>query len=135
MKEAYALGEIPTRHWQANRAYFHRVVFAYTLLNWFRRVCLPEPWQPLTLPTVRQRLLLIPGDLVRPQGKPVLKLPHSFPYQEEFLETLKRTSISGVRGRTCYFYAGFRLTLTAPRTTGRASKIHQRRVGKCGRQR
>lgn len=90
MKEAYALGKIPTGDWQANRAYFQLVVFAYNLLNWFRRLCLPEPWQRLTLPTIRQRLLLIPGELVRPQGKPVLKLPHSFPYQEEFLSTLKR---------------------------------------------
>jgi hypothetical protein len=90
MKDAYALGKIPTGHWEANRAYFQLVVFAYNLLNWFRRICLPEPWQRLTLPTIRQRLLLIPGELVRPQGKPVLKLPQSFPYQEEFLTTLKR---------------------------------------------
>jgi Transposase DDE domain group 1 len=90
MKEAYALGKIPTGDWEANRAYFQLVVFAYNLLNWFRRFCLPDPWQRLTLPTIRQRLLLIPGELVRPQGKPVLKLPHSFPYQDEFLTTLKR---------------------------------------------
>ncbi len=90
MKEAYALGKIPTGHWEANRAYFQLVVFAYNVLNWFRRLCLPDPWQRLTLPTIRQRLLLIPGELVRPQGRPVLKLPHSFPYQDEFLNTLKR---------------------------------------------
>lgn len=79
MKEAYALGKIPTGDWRANRAYFQLVVFAYNVLNWFRRLCLPEPWQRLTLPTIRHRLLLIPGELVRPQGKPVLKLPQSFP--------------------------------------------------------
>jgi hypothetical protein len=90
MKEAYALGKIPTGDWEANRAYFQLVVFAYNLLNWFRRLCLPEPWQRLTLPTIRRRLLLIPGELVRPQGKPVLKLPQGFPYQEEFLTTLNR---------------------------------------------
>ena len=66
------------------------MVFAYNLLNWFRRFCLPAPWQRLTLPTIRQRLLVIPGELVRPQGKPVLKLPESFPYQEEFLATARR---------------------------------------------
>ena len=90
MKDAYALGKIPTGDWEANCAYFQLVVFAYNLLNWFRRFCLPEPWQRLTLPTIRQRLLLIPGELVRPQGKPVLKLPQSFPYQEEFLATQRR---------------------------------------------
>ena len=90
MKEAYALGKIPTGDWAANCAYFQLVVFAYNLLNWFRRFCLPDPWQRLTLPTIRQRLLVIPGELVRPQGKPVLKLPASFPYQEEFLATSRR---------------------------------------------
>jgi len=84
MKEAYALGKIPTGDWEANCAYFQLVVFAYNLLNWFRRFCLPEPWQRLTLPTIRQRLLVIPAELVRPQGKPVLKMPQSFPYQQEF---------------------------------------------------
>jgi len=90
MKEAYALGKIPTRDWAANQAYFQLVVFAYNLLNWFRRFCLPTPWQRLTLPTIRQRLLLVPGELVRPQGRPLLKLPQSFPYQDEFLATLRR---------------------------------------------
>jgi len=90
MKEAYALGKIPTGDWEANRAYFQLVVFAYNLLNWFRRFCLPGPWQRLTLPTIRQRLLIIPGELVRPQGKPVLKLSQSFPYQQEFFATSRR---------------------------------------------
>jgi hypothetical protein len=31
------------------------------------------------------RLLVIPSQLVQPQAKPLLKLPESFPYQEEFL--------------------------------------------------
>jgi len=90
MKEAYALGKIPTGDWAANCAYFQLVVFAYNLLNWFRRFCLPEPWHRLTLPTIRQRLLVIPGELVRPQGRPVLKLPRSFPYQEEFFATQRQ---------------------------------------------
>jgi Transposase DDE domain group 1 len=84
MKEAYALGKLSTGDWEANSAYFQLVVFAYNLLNWFRRFCLPEPWQRLTLPTIRNRLLVIPAELVRPQEKPVLKLPQSFPYQQEF---------------------------------------------------
>lgn len=34
LKEAYALGKIPTGSWRANVAYFHLTVFAYNLLNW-----------------------------------------------------------------------------------------------------
>lgn len=50
---AYALGKIRMSEWEANRVYFHLVVFTYNLLNWFRRFSLPEPWQRLTLPTIR----------------------------------------------------------------------------------
>lgn len=90
MKEAYALGKIPTGEWEANRAYFHLVVFSYNLLNWFRRFALPPTWQHLTLQTIRHRLLLVPAELVRPQRRPILKLPRNFPYQDEFLSTLDR---------------------------------------------
>ncbi len=62
-----------------------RTMLAMRTMRW-----LPEAWQRFTLLTIRQRLLLIPGELVRPQGMPVLKLPQSFPYQDEFLSTMKR---------------------------------------------
>jgi hypothetical protein len=95
MKEAYALGKIPTGLWDANAAYFQLVVFAYNLLNWFKRLCVPSEWQRLTLQTLRQRLLLIPAELVRPQGRAVLKMPQSYPHKEAFLKTLKQ--IAGLR--------------------------------------
>lgn len=53
LKEAYALGKIPTRYWEANVAYFHLVGFAYNLLNWFKRFCLPEPYDRHSLQTIR----------------------------------------------------------------------------------
>jgi len=88
LKEAYALGKIPTRHWQANVAYFHLVGFSYNLLNWFKRFCLPEPFRRASLTTIRSRLLAIPGELVRPQGVPILKLPASFRHRQLFSKTL-----------------------------------------------
>jgi hypothetical protein len=90
MKEGYALGNIPTGVWKANVAYFHLVVFAYNLLHWFQRLCVPPEWAGLTLPTLRQRLLLIPAELVRPQGRAILRMPHSYPHQDIFQETLRR---------------------------------------------
>jgi hypothetical protein len=90
LKEAYALGKIPSRRWAVNEAYFHLVVFAYNLLNWFRRLCVPPALQRWSLRTLRNQLLLVPGELVRPQGRPVLKLPESFPHQQAFRETLDR---------------------------------------------
>lgn len=90
LKEAYALGKIPTRDWHANVAYFHLVGFAYNLLNWFKRLCLPEPLTRASLVTIRTKLLAIPAELVRPHGTTTLKLPASFRYQTLFKETLRR---------------------------------------------
>jgi hypothetical protein len=90
LKEAYALGKIPSRRWEVNDAYFQLVVLAYNLLNWFRRLCLPPKLQRWTLGTIRNQLLLIPGELVRPQGVPTLKLPESFPHQDVFREALRK---------------------------------------------
>lgn len=86
--EAYALGKIPRRDWPSNHAYFHLVLLAYNLLNWFKRFCLPPQWQRLNLQTIRNRLLLVPAQLVRPQGRPTLKLPASFPYEKVYRQTL-----------------------------------------------
>lgn len=90
LKEAYALGKIPSHRWEVNEAYFHVVVFAYNLLNWFRRLCVPPPLQRWSLRTLRHQLLLIPAELVRPQGNPTLKLPGNFPHQHAFWATPKQ---------------------------------------------
>lgn len=90
LKEAYALGKIPTKIWAANVAYFQLVVLAYNLLNWLKRLCVAPAWQRLTLHTLRNQLLLIPAELIRPQGTPVLKMPSSYPHQKPFRDTLKR---------------------------------------------
>jgi hypothetical protein len=90
LKEASALGKIPGRRWEANETYSQLVVFAYNLLNWFRRLCVPPDLQRWSLQTLRNQLLLVPGELVRPQNIPTLKLPRSFPHQKAFWETLRR---------------------------------------------
>jgi len=90
LKEAYALGKIPTGHWQANVAYFHLVAFAYNLLNWFKRFCLPDTYSRRSLQTIRRDLLAIPGELVRPQGIPTIRLPVSYPHRDLFVKVLAR---------------------------------------------
>ena len=89
LPEAYTLGKIPTRDWASNQAYFHMVLLAYNLINWFKRLCLPDDWQRLNLQTIRNRLLLVPAQLLRPQGRPILSLPSSYPYSKTFIQVLK----------------------------------------------
>jgi hypothetical protein len=92
LKDAYTLGKIPSRRWEVNESYFQLVVFAYNLLNWFRRLCVPPELQRWSLRTLRHQLLLVPAELVRPQRMPTLKLPRSFPHQQAFWDTLRRIS-------------------------------------------
>jgi len=87
--EAYTLGKIPSKDWASNQAYFHLILLAYNLTQWFQRLCLPPEWQSLNLQTIRNRLLVIPAQLIRPQGRPVLNLPNSYPYTKTFLQILK----------------------------------------------
>ena len=90
LKGNYPLGKIPTKHFAANEAYFHILLFAYNLINWFKRLCLSKEFQKMTLRTLRSRLLVIPGELIRPENRPTLKLPENFPYKKEFESAIKK---------------------------------------------
>jgi hypothetical protein len=65
------------------------VLFAYNLVNWFKRLCFPPDWQQLNLQTIRNRLFLVPGQLIRPQGRPTLSLPNSYLYSKTFMQILQ----------------------------------------------
>lgn len=82
LKEDYPLAKIPTKHFRANEAYFHLLLFAYNLINWFKRLCLPKEFQNITLKTLRIQLLFVPGELVRTDNKPALKFPSNFWYKD-----------------------------------------------------
>jgi hypothetical protein len=90
LKEDYPLAKIPTKHFAANEAYFHLLLFAYNLVNWFKRLCLPKEFQNMTLKTLRTRLLFVPSELVRTDNKPVLKFPVNFWYKDKIEYTLKQ---------------------------------------------
>jgi hypothetical protein len=90
LKDAYALGKIPTKDFQANEAFFQIVLLAYNLLNWFKRLCAPRHLQRANLQRLRQRLFVVPSQLVRPGGVPTLRIAPSYAYEADFLETLRR---------------------------------------------
>jgi hypothetical protein len=90
LKGDYPLGKIPTKHFAANEAYFHTLLFSYNLINWFKRLCLPTEFQNMTLKTLRARLLFIPGELIRPDNRPTLKLPANLLYKHAFEYAIKK---------------------------------------------
>lgn len=95
LKGAYPLGKIPTRHFLANETYFHLLLLAYNLVNWFKRLCLPQDFQTSTLQTLRHRIFLMPAQLLRTDNRPRLAMPSSGPretawkYAMQKIERLK----------------------------------------------
>lgn len=89
LKEGYATGKIPTKDFEANAAFFQITLFAYNLLNWFKRLCLPEKYHRMTIESLRRRLFVVPAELVYPKGMAVLKFSEDYPDKDGFLQTLQ----------------------------------------------
>ena len=89
LKGDYALGHIPGHHFFANETYFHLLLLAYNLVNWFKRLCLPPEFHNATLQTLRQQILLMPAQLVHTGNSPRLDLPASGRRQVAWLHALR----------------------------------------------
>jgi hypothetical protein len=92
LKNDYPVAKIPTKHFASNESYFHILLFSYNVVNWFKRLCLPQEFQTMTLGSLRARLLLIPGELVHSGNRPVLKLPSHFRDKDAVMYALKKIS-------------------------------------------
>ena len=86
----YPLGKIPTEDWVANVAFFQLLLFAYNLVHWFKRLCLPRDCLYATLDTIRTDFLVLPAKLVKRGSQNVLVLPQGYHYEAEFQAALKK---------------------------------------------
>ncbi|MFQ5799182.1 MAG: transposase [Bacteroidota bacterium] len=84
LKEDYPFGKAPTNSFTANALYAELSLLAYNLMTWFKQLCLPDDWQSFTLPTIRHRLLMMPGEFVRSKNIPTLRFPRNSLYQDTF---------------------------------------------------
>jgi hypothetical protein len=82
LKESYALGKIPTKSYQANQTYFVLLLLAYDIVNWFRRLCLPECFHKATVATIREEFLVLPARLVKTDNRNVLRLAAEYISQQ-----------------------------------------------------
>lgn len=80
----YPLGKIPTDDWVANVAFFQISLFAYNIVHWFKRLCLPEEYLYATLDTVRSDFLMLPAKLTKKGSRNILVLPRDYHYREQF---------------------------------------------------
>src|ERR1039458_9360863 len=67
----------PHPFFRGQSLYLEIIRLAYNLVTAFQRQCLQESWQNLTLAKLRYKLFLLPGELTRPQNRPVLRLSES----------------------------------------------------------
>jgi hypothetical protein len=91
LREDFALPKIPTRSFQANALSLEIVRLASNLVTAFQRTCLPSDWQSLTLQKLRFQLFLLPGEITRPQNRPVLRLKDSPFVEKTARQILART--------------------------------------------
>lgn len=92
LREDFALRKIPTASFAANALYLEIIRLAYNLVTAFQRICLQESWQNLTLGKLRYKLFLLPGELTRPQNRPVLRLRKSPMLRDLIGDILSRIS-------------------------------------------
>jgi hypothetical protein len=90
LKADYSLAKIPTGHFAANETYFHLLLFAYNLVQWFQRLCLPPAYHAMTLGTLRRQLLMLPGEFVHPNNVPTLRLPSLMPERDVIEHALRK---------------------------------------------
>ncbi len=90
LKADYPLAKIPTRQFAANEAYFHLLLLAYNLVNWYKRLCLPAQYHAMTLGTLRPRLLMLPAEFVRLSQGQTLRFPPVLPEQAAIKHALER---------------------------------------------
>ncbi len=90
LKADYPPAKIPTGQFTANEAYFHLLLFAYNLVNWYKRLCLPAAYHAMTLNTLRPRLFMLPAEFVRLSHGQTLRFPPALPEQTVIKRALDR---------------------------------------------
>ncbi len=88
----YPLAKVPSASWVSNVAFFQLILFAFNIVHWFKRTCLPQEYWTDTIDAIRTDFLNLPAQIVRSHKNNIIKLPPDYPHQKEFLLAFKRAS-------------------------------------------
>lgn len=86
LSSGFGLSKLPCREMTANAAYFQVALLADTVFVATKHLVLPEGWKPLTIKTVRFRLIRLAGIVARRSRYLWLKIPRNYPFREVFEE-------------------------------------------------
>jgi hypothetical protein len=90
LKEGAGMEHVPSGNFNANAAWLVCAVLAHNLIRWTAILGEITPEEHLTVArTVRTRFVSIPGRLVRPGGKPILRAPLEWPWAHAFVRALE----------------------------------------------
>ena len=109
-----SLGSIPTRHFFANETYFHLLLLAYNLVNWFKRLCLPDRLTERSSPNPAPPYLLDAGATALHRQPDTFDLARKRSPRSG-LETCAPANQQTSSCENSGFHAGFRLNLKAKR--------------------
>ncbi len=87
---SFALDVNPSHWYGANMAHFFLIMLSYNLMNWFKEIGLAQVAHKHMAKWVRQKILYIPGELVKRSRKLVLKLSNIWPWQREYKQAEER---------------------------------------------
>ena len=89
LKDCAGLEHCPSGRFFANAAWLGCAVLAHNLIRWTACLGNVHADDQLTVAsTVRFRVLAVPGRLVHPAGRPVLRLPEHWPWAQSFTTAL-----------------------------------------------
>ena len=71
-------------------AFFQILLFAFNLVHWFKRLCLPKEYLYTTLDTIRTDFLVLPAKLTKKGSQNILALPQDYHYRKQFEAALKK---------------------------------------------
>lgn len=83
-KNGFGIRKLPCGELFANAAFFQIGLFAYNLIQTFKRFALPESWRTFCIKNLRFRLLCQAAIVVRHARRIVLKLCGAFPFFDVF---------------------------------------------------
>lgn len=89
-KNDFGFEKMPTKKYHANWAWLLISQLAWNLFSWFKRLCLPESCQRMTLGTLRHRLLNVAAKIVHQSRQLFLVLSEANFYQDWWAFALKR---------------------------------------------
>lgn len=83
-KNGFAFDKMSSNEFQTNANKLQQMILAYNLINWFRRLCLPEAMKANRIGTMRLKLIKIAGKIIRTGRYIKFKLCSSYLYQKSF---------------------------------------------------